>query len=88
MRLSLATEDAARPLPPAYDSDGYYADPVEIKIPRELEPLPEHLTENPMNLLYFHHFLNHTARVLIPGKCGENALRTILAKSTILLRSV
>lgn len=60
---------------------GYYASPVPIKIPRKLEPLPQTLTENPMNLLYFHHFLNHTARILVPHDCPENPFKTILPQS-------
>jgi hypothetical protein len=60
---------------------GYYASPVPIKIPRKLEPLPRTLSENPMNLLYFHHFLNHTARILVPHDCPENPFKTILPKS-------
>jgi len=60
---------------------GYYSSPVPIKIPRKLEPLPQTLSENPMNLLYFHHFLNHTARILVPHDCPENPFKTILPKS-------
>ena len=60
---------------------GYYASPVPIKIPRKLEPLPSILLENPMNLLYFHHFLNHTSRILVPHDCPENPFRTILPDS-------
>ena len=60
---------------------GYYASPVAIKIPRKLEPLPSTLLENPMNLLYFHHFLNHTARILVPHDCSENPFKTILPQS-------
>jgi hypothetical protein len=60
---------------------GYYATPVPIKIPRKLEPLPRTLSENPMNLLYFHHFLNHTARILVPHDCPENPFKTVLPKS-------
>ena len=60
---------------------GYYASPVSIKIPRKLEPLPKPLAENPMNLLYFHHFLNHTARILVPHDCPENPFKTILPQS-------
>ncbi|KAF4842700.1 hypothetical protein CGCSCA4_v008439 [Colletotrichum siamense] len=41
---------------------GYYDRPILIRIPRNLEPLPSKLRDNPMNLLYFHHFLNHTAK--------------------------
>jgi hypothetical protein len=64
-----------------FASGGYYASPVPIKIPRKLEPLPITLSENPMNLLYFHHFLNHTARILVPHDCPENPFKTILPKS-------
>ena len=60
---------------------GYYSSPVPIKIPRKLEPLPTTLSENPMNLLYFHHFLSHTARILVPHDCPENPFKTILPKS-------
>jgi hypothetical protein len=62
---------------------GYYASPVPIKIPRKLEPLPSTLLANPMNLLYFHHFLNHTARILVPHDCSENPFKTILPQSMI-----
>lgn len=60
---------------------GYYAKPVPVKIPRSLEPLPAKLLQNPMNLLYFHHFLNHTARILVPHDCSENPFRKILPQS-------
>ncbi|KAJ9503543.1 hypothetical protein H2202_000682 [Exophiala xenobiotica] len=62
---------------------GYYASPVPIKISRKLEPLPRTLSENPMNLLYFHHFLNHTARILVPHDCPENPFKTILPKMAV-----
>lgn len=45
---------------------GRYEQPLHVRIPRDLEPLPAKLLENPMNLLYFHHFMNHTAKVLVP----------------------
>ena len=60
---------------------GYYAQTVPIQIPQSLEPLPDTLKQNPMNLLYFHHFLNHTARILVPHDCSENPFKTILPKS-------
>lgn len=62
----------------AFERGGYYAQPVPIKIPRFLGPLPQELTENPINLLYFHHFLNHTARIMVPHDCPENSLRNVL----------
>ena len=62
-----------------YGPGGYYDKPVFIRIPRNLEPLPSKLRENPMNLLYFHHFMNHTARVLVPHDDPvSNPFRTVL----------
>lgn len=34
-----------------------------------------------MNMLYFHHFLNHTARILVPHDCSENPFKSILPQS-------
>jgi hypothetical protein len=61
--------------------DNYYENPVQINIPKILEPLPIQLTSNPMNLLYFHHFLNHVARILLPHDCPINPYRTVLPRS-------
>jgi len=66
-----------------FKGDGYYSKPVPVKIPRSLEPLPAPLLENRMNLLYFHHFLNHTARILVPHDCSENPFRSILPRMAI-----
>ena len=65
----------------AYGKGGYYQKPVQIRIPKSLEPLPPLLMENKMNLLYFHHFINHTARVLVPHDCEKNPFRQILPES-------
>lgn len=65
----------------AHGHDGYYAKPVIVTIPRSLGPLPSTLQENPMNMLYFHHFLNHTARILVPHDCSENPFKSILPQS-------
>jgi hypothetical protein len=65
----------------AFESGGYYAKPVPIRISKQLEPLPPLLMENQMNLLYFHHFLNHTARILVPHDCERNPFRQILPES-------
>lgn len=62
---------------------GYYASPVPIMISRNLAPLPPILLDNPMNLLYFHHFLNHTARILVVHDCSQNPFRTILPQSEL-----
>ena len=59
----------------------YYSKPVKVYITRSLEPLPTELLNNPMNMLYFHHFLDHTARILVPIDCGENPFKTILPRS-------
>lgn len=62
---------------------GYYDKPVSICIPRILQPLPAKLLENPMNLLYFHHFLDHTAGCLIPHNCSSNPFRSILPQMAV-----
>ncbi|KAF2112299.1 fungal-specific transcription factor domain-containing protein [Lophiotrema nucula] len=67
----------------AFEKGGYYAKPVAIKISKALEPLPPLLLENPMNLLYFHHFLNHTARILVPHDCEQNPFRQILPELAV-----
>jgi hypothetical protein len=36
---------------PAFENGAYYDQPVHVSIPRALEPLPNRLLENPMNLL-------------------------------------
>ncbi|KAL1963520.1 hypothetical protein VTN77DRAFT_8101 [Rasamsonia byssochlamydoides] len=61
----------------------YYANPVPINIPRYLTPLPSTLQENPINLMYFHHFLNHTARILVPHDCEENPFISVLPSMAI-----
>ena len=65
-----------------FERGEYYAQPVPVRIPKSLEPLPAYLQDNPMNLLYFHHFLNHTARMLVPHDCPENPFRNLLPGST------
>jgi hypothetical protein len=67
--------------PMAFERGGYYAKPVAIMISKSLGVLPPVLLENPMNLLYFHHFLNHTARILVPHDCEQNPFRQILPES-------
>ncbi|KAH7391962.1 fungal-specific transcription factor domain-containing protein [Pyrenochaeta sp. MPI-SDFR-AT-0127] len=67
----------------AFESGGYYAKPVAIRISKSLGPLPPLLMENQMNLLYFHHFLNHTARILVPHDCERNPFRQILPEMAV-----
>jgi hypothetical protein len=65
-----------------FDRD-YYAQPVTIKLPQSFEPLPPELTHNQMNLLYFHHFISHTARLLVPHHCSSNPFQKILPQMAI-----
>lgn len=67
----------------AFEPGGYYAQPVAIRIPRALEPLPPELLENQMNLLYFHHFINHTGRIMVPHDCPENPFRGVLPQMAV-----
>lgn len=62
----------------------YYARPVPVRIPRDLEPLPAKLRDNPMNLLYFHHFMNHTAKALVPHDDEQsNPYRHVLPQMAV-----
>ncbi|KAH8431964.1 fungal specific transcription factor domain-containing protein [Aspergillus melleus] len=61
----------------------YYKSAVPINIPRYLSPLPATLVQTPINLMYFHHFLNHTARMLVPHDCGNNPFITVLPSMAI-----
>ncbi|KAF2720680.1 hypothetical protein K431DRAFT_285589 [Polychaeton citri CBS 116435] len=67
----------------AFEPGGYYAQPVPVRIPRFLEPLPQELLSNPMNLLYFHHFINHTGRIMVPHDCPQNPFRGVLAQMAV-----
>lgn len=66
----------------------HYDFPLSIDIPRSLNPLPSTLKENPMNLLYFNHFLKHTASTLVAHDCADNPFRNILPKSKYVVISV
>ncbi|RDW70705.1 fungal specific transcription factor domain-containing protein [Aspergillus mulundensis] len=61
----------------------YYGSPVAINIPRYLSPLPNSLLKNPINMMYFHHFLNHTAKVLVPHDCEDNPFSSVLPSMAI-----
>ncbi|TLS27644.1 hypothetical protein PpBr36_05218 [Pyricularia pennisetigena] len=72
-----ARDENGRPL-----EGHYYAKPVVVRIPRKLEPLPSKLLGNPMNMM--HHFLNHTAEVLVPfDGPRSNPFRTILPQLAV-----
>lgn len=60
---------------------GYYEFPVPINLQRHLSPLPSSLLENPINLMYFHHYLNHTGRMLVPHDCEDNPFVTVMPSS-------
>lgn len=64
-----------------FSKGGYYAKPVPIHVSRLLSPLPPTLLESPINMLYFHHFINHTARILVPHDCHLNPFATVLPAS-------
>ncbi|KAH8602690.1 fungal-specific transcription factor domain-containing protein [Bisporella sp. PMI_857] len=66
-----------------FQNGTYYDNPVPICVPKVLEPLPSKLLENPMNLLYFHHFLNHTADCLVPHNCSSNPFKSILPQMAV-----
>jgi hypothetical protein len=53
----------------------------QMSIPRRLDPLPQWLLSNDQNKMYFHHYLKHTARLLVPHDCSENPFKHILPQS-------
>ena len=59
----------------------YAAEPIDIRIPISLLPLPAILKDDSTNLLYFHHFFNHTAQSLGAHYCSANPFQTILPRS-------
>lgn len=68
----------------SHSPKGYYERPVPVCIPQDLEPLPAKLRENPMNLLYFHHFMNHTANALVPHDDQQsNPYRHVLPQMAV-----
>nr|POE63708.1 adhesion and hyphal regulator 1 [Quercus suber] len=78
--MSISNSDARQS---AFEAGGYYSQPVAVRIPRFLEPLPAELRENQMNLLYFHHFINHTGRIMVPHDCPDNPLRGVLPQMAV-----
>lgn len=64
--------------PAQSSSDFYYAAPVPVSIPVSMGPVPDVLLENPMNLIYYHYFINYTAKVLVTHECPSNPFSTIL----------
>jgi hypothetical protein len=70
---------------PFFTAGRYYSTPVQMNVPRHLTPLPSTLQQNPINLMYFHHFINHTARILVPHDCEENPFISVLPGSKLIL---
>lgn len=66
-----------------FASGSYYDKPVTIRIPRYYGELPTKLKDHPMNLLYFHHFINHTAGCLVPHNCSSNPFKSILPQMAL-----
>ncbi|KAI5293679.1 hypothetical protein KEM52_005320 [Ascosphaera acerosa] len=66
-----------------FSKGGYYASPVPVNIQKFLMPLPSVLTQSPVNMLYFHHFLNHTGKILAPHACEHNPFTRVLPKMAI-----
>lgn len=58
-----------------------YTSPMSI--PRRLDPLPQLLLGNPKNMMYFHHYLHFTARLLVPHDCSENPFKHILPQMAV-----
>ncbi|KAF8543644.1 fungal-specific transcription factor domain-containing protein [Trichophaea hybrida] len=55
----------------------------QMSIPRRLDPLPQWLLSNDQNKMYFHHYLKHTARLLVPHDCSENPFKHILPQMAV-----
>ena len=61
-----------------------YTHNLQVRISKNLLPLPDVLLNNPMNLMYFHFFIEHTARILVPHDCPANPFKIILPQSMLL----
>ena len=58
-----------------------YENDLHVRIAKSLHPLPTMLHANPMNLMYFHFFIEFTARILVPHDCPANPFKVILPQS-------
>jgi len=59
----------------------YYSGPMPIMISKSLTTLSDILQADLTNLLYFHHSINNTARLLVDNDDLENPFRTLLPYS-------
>jgi hypothetical protein len=60
-----------------------YTESCQVKISKTLLPLPSILLDNRMNLMYFHFFIEHTARILVPHDCPANPFKIILPQMAV-----
>ena len=51
------------------------------QIPKDRMLLPDTLSKDAINFLYFHHFINHTSKLLVTHDCLNNPFKTILPQS-------
>ena len=63
---------------PKSNRGAFHSKPLSIRIPRFLVPLPDVLLKSSTRLLYFHHFINITAGLLVAHDCSKNPFRIIL----------
>jgi len=69
---------------PQFTAEPYYQEDVIVRIPWAWSSvLHPKLLKNPMNLLYFHFFINYTARVLVPHDCPENLFQIVLPRMAL-----
>jgi len=54
---------------------------VSRQMPRHLLSLPDVSISNPTNLLYFHHFIDNTASLLVGHDCSCNPFKSIVPRS-------
>ena len=59
----------------------HYSSKIAYEIPKSLNSLPDALSKNTINFLYFHHFINHTSKLLVTHDCMNNPFKTILPQS-------
>ncbi|KAK3178570.1 hypothetical protein OEA41_000707 [Lepraria neglecta] len=59
----------------------HYGSKIAYEIPKSLMPLPDALSKNAINFLYFHHFINHTSKLLVTHDCLNSPFKTILPQS-------
>ncbi|KAF3916700.1 hypothetical protein ABW20_dc0106096 [Dactylellina cionopaga] len=65
-------------------SDGYATikgHPAYLSLPKELNPLPQTISGNQQNSVYFQHFLSETAPLLVPHDCNGNPFKSILPQT-------